>query len=848
MKTITFFKIAAAAAFGLGFALPALAQHAQVPVLSTNFVKPNVMIMLDTSGSMVWDINGKSSGQSGFLGTNRITIAKKVLTGEGMVAYQTQGVNVYLGQTGGTNNYNLRNQYVTFTTRLPNITSNFTKIMLLNTSFKPNTTGPYFVFADNDDIMISSVGGANAPGYVSSSNPGYMTTATGKPNAFTTLDQFLWSQKSTGFGLEIVSHTDITDGGTFTSQLVKPRDVYHVVPTASGSVSPRTVFVQHFSDVYNILNNPACTISYTATPPTVNCTSAASNFEAQPTGTGTPLPLASGSSSALMVTRTSRVFPVVYLSTGTSSNYCYTSGSPAKYYGGCYKPIAAGSQASGSYFFVFMDQTDYAVPMNNANQKFWSVSQPLRDYLNSKGGLSYKWYAYSSSGTGTNVCGDSTGTCTSSSYSDGRTDNRVIFQWVATGTSGATVFVDDSARPTEAEVRTAMVGNIPQVQLTDVISPDGIYGPDFIFKTTYNARLDYAIRMGLGIPQPTLSSGSTSSDILNYLNTALTYTNSGVTYHFLDGDTTGGSFDGLTYDIAYYEKNPGLLDIYTNIRWGLADLDGLGGTYNENCNGTDSDFPGCGARIDDSLPDEYTAATSAATANTKVQADINAFSPNNSTPLANAMKDMYWYFLLAPALKTNLLLRADPPKTDTTPSMYVDQNCLASDGNEGHVVQDDTAYINGCRKNYLIFVTDGAQTSGEGCPSGDGSTECPKTNAITAQTKYVNLLRAGGDYTKGVKVFLIGFALNGDQNAIDELNAMALASKMDANDKYTTYFSANDETGLKSALSTIFNAIMEGSYTRSSPTMDAKETVEVDGYFTVVPNEPMWQGHLEVMT
>ena len=806
MKTRTFFKVAAGAVFLLGFAFQALAQMAQVPVLSTNFVKPNVMIMLDTSGSMLWDINGKVVGQSGYLGTDRITIAKRVLTGEGMVSYQTQGMNVFMGKIGAASN--VRTLYVP---------TPFTKIMLLNTSYKPDPTGTYFVFADNDDVMFTAAAGANTPS-------GMKNTAT-----FTTLDQWLWKQQK--YQLQWIIKTDITDGGTTSSyQLIKQRDVYQAV--TSGAVSPRTVFVQHFADVTNL---PGTTVTWTIVEnSTPTYTVSASKFEAQPANV------------PVTVKRTSRIFPVAYTAGSTGSSCtggCWTSGNGSnKVCNACYKPdLSCTASSCSTDYFVFMDTTDYNIPMNDTHQTFWIKSRPLSDYLTLKSGkMSYKQYDNTLT-----VCGDSsTGTCSGTS-NDGRTQIRYVYQVVANGTSGATLFRNTD--PTEAEVRTAMVGTIPQVQETDVINPDGIYGPDFIFKTTYNGRLEYAVRMGLGIPQPTLSNGSASNDILDYLNTALTYTGAdGKTYHFLDGADTSspadGTFDGLTYDVAYYEKNPGLLDVYTNIRWGLADFDGLGGVYNESCNGTDNDFPGCGARIDVSLPDEYTTATSAVTANANVQAAINAFSPNNATPLANAMQDMYRYFF-APQYKADLLKISG--RNDTTPTMYVDQNCSSSDGNEGHVVQDEAAYLKGCRRNFLIFVTDGDQTSGLGCPSGDGGTSCPQASSITQETKFVNLLKQNGDYTKGVKVFLIGFALNGSANAIAELNAMALASKMDADDVYTTPFFANNQDALKAALTKIFNVIMEGSYTRSSPTTDAKEIAIITGYFTVKPNEPMWEGHLE---
>ena len=891
MKTKTFFKMAAGAALILGFAFPALAQHAQVPVLSSNFVKPNVMILLDSSGSMDWNLSG---GGANATNPSRISIAQMVLNGGVQVALQYLAQNVYQGQTGGAHNYKVKSSgtnsmyifaanikpFTPFpsigTTTMINITTPFTKIMRLKSCTSGCTYQPaaptdplaiYFVFVDNDDLMFASVGGSNAPGYVSTSNPGYMTTGTG--NAFTTLDLFLLQQNK--FGLNIVNHTDIRDGGTTTSQLVKFRDVYQAVtitPPTTPPVYPRDVFIKYFSDVYNIPNNPGCTISYAVAPPTVSCTAAASNFEVQPTGSSPTCTTACGIplNPAITVTRTSRVFPVVYVP-NTATSGCYKSGTK---WVACYKPIAAGSQVSGSYYFVFMDGTDYKVAMNNANNTSWPVSLPLRDYLHSKGRLSYKWYSYYPTGTGTAVCGDSTGTCSSN---DGRSGNRVLFEAVPDGTAGATLFRDTD--PTDDEVRTAMVGNIPEVQLTDVVKPDGIYGPDFIFMSPFNARLDYAARMGLWIPQPP------TQDILDTLNRGLTYTKDGGAnyYHFLDGKYTLKSgvlaFDGLTYDYVYYQANPGLLDIYTNIRWGLAKYDNSG-TGSGTCPGANTDFPGCGADLLVSLPDEYTQGlTDADTVRRLVKKNIANFPTDGYTPIADSLRNMYQYFF-APALKANL----PTGRNDTDPTMYVDQDCNAATGapptgckNEGHVLQDEKAYTttvvdgHGCRKNFLVFVTDGVQSMGLGCTgTTDPSNPCPTSgnkccpaDVIPYDRQWVDSLKSGmltggagqGDPYKGVKVFVIGFALaNNAEGAAAklELEAIALRSKMDKDptDVYTIPYYANSEAELKLAFSQIFNVIMEGSYTRSSPKTDAQETVEADGYFTVEPDEPMWRGHLEL--
>jgi len=103
-----------------------------------------------------------------------------------------------------------------------------------------------------------------------------------------------------------------------------------------------------------------------------------------------------------------------------------------------------------------------------------------------------------------------------------------------------------------------------------------------------------------------------------------------------------------------------------------------------------------------------------------------------------------------------------------------------------------------------------------------------------------------GDIWQGVKVFLIGFALQGNPNAIAQLEGMADASKMDGDDPYDYAFYANNEEELKATLATIFNIIMSGAYTRSAPILNPKETAIVAGYFVINPDKVMWEGHLEL--
>jgi len=747
MKNKTFLNATVAGAAVLFLAGLAHAQFAEVPFYAGNQIKPNVMIMLDTSGSMEWDINGctELAYRCTYLGTNRIEIAKYVLTGSGAIPVQFEGYNVYMGDPNGP-----------LTVRA-SLTNPFTRILRINASYQPEENGEYFVFADSDDIGFGDFSNT-PPDVINNCQGGNCPSSKNMDKALTTLDQYLWARQM--FELNLDARSDITDGG-----ISKQRDIYTAVPTG-GSLTPRDAFVQHYWDV----------------------------------------------------NRTVRVFPVIYIAE------CYYSWWRWR---ACYRPDPSGN------YFVFFDSDDYDVSVSDPDARLWAVDLLLRDYLASKGTSSYRSY-----GTG-NVCGDST---SSNCPDDGRNETRDLYQWVANGTVGATVFVNRT--PTEDEVRAALVGGIPKVTLTDVINPDGRFGPDFTLDDTPgNSTLDYAARMGLEIPQPS------STNPLNYIDSAFTYVNTGVTYHFFDGkDANGdGKFDGMTYGQKYYELDPGLLDIYTNIRWGLAKFDNGGNVGGSNCTGNNTDFLRCGANLLVSLPDEYSTGISADAARNNVQDQIIALSPDGWTPLADSMRNMYEYFF-APASLDDLLDITG--RNDTNPTMYVDHECDLTP--DDHIVQADKAYTStttegnlGCRRNFVIFVTDGEQTMGDGC-TGFDVRNCPLSTVIPRQKYWIEQLKQDGDIWQGVKVFLIGFALQGNPNAMAQLEGMADASKMDSDDPYDYAFYANNEDELKATLATIFNIIMSGAYTRSAPVLNPNETAIVAGYFVVNPDKVMWEGHLEL--
>jgi len=468
------------------------------------------------------------------------------------------------------------------------------------------------------------------------------------------------------------------------------------------------------------------------------------------------------------INRTPRVFPVVFVA------QCYMQ---SLIWRSCYRPDPTGD------YFVFFDSTDYDVNVSDPDALFWQSDLLLRDYLAGKGTDSYQYREQR------NVCGDSTA---SGCPLDGRNMNRAIYQWVPTGTAGATVFVDRD--PTESEVRTTLLAGIPQVTLIDVIDPGVLYGPHFTFAPPGDHSLDYAVRIGLDIPQPP------TSDPLDYLNSAFTYVADGETYHFFDGkdNDDDGVFDGLNYAQQFYEGDPGLLDANTNVRWGLARFDNGGSSTGSNCDGSDADFPGCGANLLVSLPDEYPEGTSAAVANANVQNYVNNMTIGGYAPLADSLRNLSEYFF-APANKADLL--EIPGRNDPNPTMYVDHDCEGT--SDDHIVQADPAYLNQCRQNFVIFVTDGDQNMGLGCTSAGN---CNLMNMMNFQQYWVNQLRQAGNPWVGIKVFVVGFALQGNPNAIQQLFGMAQASKMSADDPYDYPYFADSPNELRSVLNEVLTA------------------------------------------
>jgi len=242
-------------------------------------------------------------------------------------------------------------------------------------------------------------------------------------------------------------------------------------------------------------------------------------------------------------------------------------------------------------------------------------------------------------------------------------------------------------------------------------------------------------------------------------------------------------------------------------------------------------------------------------------------NPNGCTPIAGMLRDAFTY-LYAHYFDPAGLDRPDfntyDPDHDPYPSMYGHWDPDEWDMKDfnGHILLNDPYYYYQCRKNNIIFVTDGGQTCGEPCLDSwdcyetvDQPDELEEVSAV--QTKYVSYFvdpsSVIGTYQQGdwlpTKVYLVGFGLTtasgADTYAMDQLERMADASDLpDDPTDMTDPLYANSETDLITALNWIMTKILEGSYTRSLPTMNTNLTQAAAGYFDVVAEDYLWQGHL----
>ncbi len=397
--------------------------------------------------------------------------------------------------------------------------------------------------------------------------------------------------------------------------------------------------------------------------------------------------------------------------------------------------------------------------------------------------------------------------------------------------------------PTDQEIIDAIVGAIPYAQaVSSGDLPDEPH--EFILDDSSGVRLDEYIRTAVGI------SGVSENDI--DLTTPW--------FGPRDGNTLGGFFGSLYYDRAGFE-DLGFLDTYKKVNYGVMAFRYNGEDFPRDSEGDDiggklmanvfawSDFPAYAAYDKETLNEilqEYIASTS----------DLN---PNGSTPIASALHDIYRYFfnddLQAHVPRENYLFSSLSGYTGNH-NMQYDLGYPTATGSENdHIIQDDPYYENGCRRNFLIFLTDGEQTDGEPLGYYTGSPSSSQVDSIILrQVQWVNWLKNGGDTDApypsitGVKSFFIGFGgdvSDPNTNGGKQLVSMAAASDM-SDDPYdiTEFFDADNKDGLITALGLIMNSIMKGQYVRSAPQVSISEGIILTTRFDIDGFYPLWKGNL----
>jgi len=251
-------------------------------------------------------------------------------------------------------------------------------------------------------------------------------------------------------------------------------------------------------------------------------------------------------------------------------------------------------------------------------------------------------------------------------------------------------------------------------------------------------------------------------------------------------------------------------------------------------------------------------------------------NPSGATPITSMLRDAFSYMYNWNFATGKLRTTAN----DTNPSMFNhwDYARYNLPNYNGHIVLNDPYYIYQCRTNNVIFLTDGGQTTGipyertyyEISPY--VKNRCSDTlwrlaPTMNEQRKYVGYFAnpssllgnsphsdvvCGSKYCPA-KVYLIGFSILtstecADMKAMEMMNGMALASDLDYGVGWekdvTTPFWANSEIDLISALNMIMAMIMEGTYTVSAPTLSVDLKGGAAGYFEIKGDDYLWHGHL----
>ncbi len=395
--------------------------------------------------------------------------------------------------------------------------------------------------------------------------------------------------------------------------------------------------------------------------------------------------------------------------------------------------------------------------------------------------------------------------------------------------------------PSDSEIRSDIIDRLPYAQAVDELLPDGTEGqdgntgPEFIKDEFSGTRLDEYIRLKLGLP---VAPDMSEIDI--------------------DEPDFGGYFQDLYYNDVWLE-DPGIMDLYTDVNYGLMIFDNSNWSCDNddfppdswnNCVGADLIFNACSWADFDAYP-----SISSPEQNDVIQdyiANMDGGDFDGATPIASSLHDLWRYFYDT-EMASNCG-RANGGYCDPYPDGETMHDSIrefdlgypfASGSYNDHIIQDDPYYTDECRYNNIIYLSDGGQTQGEG-----GNYSYDLDSVISYQEYWVDkLVNQNSKRTQLVKPYFIGFGTEvSDDDMKDQLEAMAAASKIDADDDFDYFLPAEDDDELHAALTKIMNAILAADFAVSSPEISTRDEVTITSYFDISTESPLWRGHLTAWT
>jgi hypothetical protein len=182
------------------------------------------------------------------------------------------------------------------------------------------------------------------------------------------------------------------------------------------------------------------------------------------------------------------------------------------------------------------------------------------------------------------------------------------------------------------------------------------------------------------------------------------------------------------------------------------------------------------------------------------------------------------------ATYTHLWNKLDPKENDEAGYMGCGDNTCSYILNAGltptaGTMEEATKYFKGqggyaspidygCRKNFIIYVTDGLPSVDEGGTPGTADSLMPTVlrKIDTLRDMVINL--GGKNYDFDVKTYVLGVGLSDEAKL--ELDKMAVHGGTDVNGR--AYY-ADDPTQLNDALNQIFASVVESAYSFASPTV-----------------------------